>query len=147
MTYKEEAPRRIAVLQKGLKENGDCKNSNTHSGFVNTPIRAQGKVIGYLRDHTFTKSVIGSKHQLRCPPAWAIDAEAFDREIKCNATKIVVIDKETGKEYYCPVERFDKLKGELDRGFGRQYYLTLPHWEVRGNGHHQLSLWKGGGER
>ena len=107
-------------------------------------IKVGDKVVGCLKGDKFIKSVIGSKHQLRQPPAWAIDAEAFDVEVKPNASVIVVIDRETGIEYHCPVETFDKLKGELDRGFGRQYFLTLNHWEARGNGHQQLSLWGGG---
>jgi len=120
-------------------------NSNmSYRGSVKAQIKAEGKVIGYLEDHTFVKPVLGSKHRLRCPPAWAIDAEAFDREVKPNATKIVVRDRETGLEYHCLVEVFDRLKAELDRGFGKQYFLTLNHWEVSGNGHHQLSLWGGG---
>ena len=32
-----------------------------------------GKVIGYIENHTFIKEVRASKHRLRCPPTWAID--------------------------------------------------------------------------
>ena len=108
-------------------------------------IKVGDKVVGCLGDNRFTKLVVGSKHMLRRPPAWAVDAEAFDAEVKPNATELVVIDKETGIQYHCPVGKFDRLKGELDRGFGRQYFLTLNHWEIRGNGHRQLSLWGGDG--
>lgn len=146
MRYKkEEAPRRITLLHKGLVKYEQCDYSNTQRPVVKTPVKAQGKVIGYFQqDHTFTKPVIGSKHQLRRPPAWAIDADAFDREIKPNAKEFVIIDKEAGLEYHCTMQVFDRLKGELDRGFGRQYFLTLKHWEVRNNGHRQLNLWGGG---
>ena len=109
-------------------------------------VKCGDKVVGSLEDNRFIKLVIGSKHKLRCPRAWAIDAEAFDIEVKPNATEIAVIDKETGLEYHCSVEIFDRLKGELDRGFGRQYFLTLNHWQVEGNGHRQLSLWGNGGD-
>lgn len=102
-------------------------------------MKAQGKVIGYLQDHAFIKPVRGSKHMLLFPQkAWAIDAEVFDREVKPNTSKFVVIDRETGLEYHCSIEVFDRLKGELDRGFGKQYFLTLSHWEVRNNGYRQL---------
>lgn len=103
-------------------------------------VKVGDKVVGCLEGDKFLKAVIGSRHRLRYPPAWAIDAEAFDREVKPKTTRLVVIDKETGLEYHCPTETFDQLKGELDRGFGRQYFLTLKHWEVRGNGHKQLTL-------
>lgn len=104
-------------------------------------IRVGDRVIGHLEGDKFTKLVAGSRHKLRCPPAWAIDADAFDSEIKPNVTEIVVIDKETGLEYHCSVETFDRLKGELDRRFGRQYFVTLNHWEIRDNRYgRQLSL-------
>jgi len=142
--YKENALRRTSILQEGLTiQQGNNSNIPYHRS-VKTRIEAEGRVIGYLEDHTFIKPVLGSKHRLRRPLAWAIDAEAFDREVKPNATKIVVRDRETGLEYHCLVEVFDRLKAELDRGFGRQYFLTLNHWEVKGNGHHQLGLWGGG---
>ena len=109
-------------------------------------VKVGEKIIGRLEDGIFYKHVRGSCHMLLKPRAWAIDAEAFDNEIKPNVTELVAIDKETGIEYHCPVEKFDRHKGELDRGFGRQYFLTLNHWEARGNGHHQLSLWGGGSD-
>lgn len=141
---KEMPSRRMELLQEGLTIQQGSNSNIPYHGSVNTPIKAEGKVIGYLQDHTFIKPVLGSKHRLKRPPAWAIDAEAFDREVEPNATKIVVRDRETGLEYHCLVEVFDRLKAELDRGFGRQYFLTLNHWEVKGNGHHQLGLWGGG---
>jgi hypothetical protein len=116
---------------------------NTISRSVKTPVKAQGKIIGYLEEGAFIKVVTGSKHRLRYPPAWAIDAEAFDTEVKPNATEIVVIDRETGIKYHTPVQTFDRLKGELNRGFGRQYFLLLNHWQVEENGNRQLSLWGG----
>ena len=106
-------------------------------------IKVGEKVIGCLQDNKFIKSVIGSKHRLRRPSAWAIDSNVFDEQIKPNAIEIVIMDKETGKTYHCSVETFDRLKGELDRGFGRQYFLTLSHWRIENNGHRQLGLWGG----
>ena len=99
-----------------------------------------GKVIGHFEQNKFIKEVCGSKHKLKYPPAWAIDAEAFDKEVKFNATDIVVIDRETGIKYQTTVENFERHKGELDRGWGRQYFLTLSHWEIENNGNRQLSL-------
>jgi len=107
-------------------------------------LKVGNKTIGYFTENKFIKPVIGSKHQLKYPPAWAIDAWAFDNEVKPNVSEIVIQDKESGAEYHASIEAFDRLKGELDRGFGRQYFLTLNHWEERGNGHQQLSLWGDG---
>lgn len=105
-------------------------------------IKVGNKVVGYLEGNHFIKWVMGSKHRLRCPPAWAIDADAFNTDIRPNATEIIVIDKEAGLKYRCPVETFDRLKGVLDRGFGRQYFLPISNWKVtEPNGPRQLSLW------
>ena len=145
MIHKEEAPRRIAVLQKGLVEIGHCGNSNTlHKNLVNTPIKAQGKIIGYLQDHTFVKRVRGSKHMLRKPPGWCISKQAFIEEVMPHAEKIIVEDVEGGRIYECRTEVFTEHGFEIQRGnFEPQLALVLKFWEVRSNGHRQLSLWGG----
>lgn len=109
------------------------------------PVKVGSKVVGCLEGSKFIKSVKGSRHKLRCPPAWAIDAEAFDSEIKPNATEIAVIDKETGLEYQCSVETFVRHSFRFNRGFADQYALPLHLWHIQGNGHKQLSLWGGEG--
>jgi len=144
MTYKGKAPRRIAVLQKGLEENGHWENNNTCSYPVNTPIKAHGKIIGYLRDHTFIKRVRGSKHMLRKPPAWCISKEAFCEQIMSSTENIIVEDIESGLVYECPTEVFAEHAFEIQRGnFEPQLALGLKNWTVKGNGHHQLNLWGG----
>lgn len=37
-----------------------------------------GKVAGQLQGDVFIKPVVGSRHMLRTPRAWAIDAELYD---------------------------------------------------------------------
>lgn len=99
------------------------------------PIRVKNKTIGFLEHGCFLKPVIGSKHMLREPPAWAIDADAFDNWVKPNAKEIIVTDTEAEIRYRVSVETFDRLKVELDRGHGRQYFLTLNYWtKVKYNG-------------
>jgi len=144
MTYKEKAPRRIAVLQKGLEENGHYRNSNTQSALVKKPIKTQGKIIGYLKDHTFIKRVQGSKHMLRKPPGWCISKEAFCEEVLPNTETILIEDIESGLTYQCPTTVFAEHAFEIQRGnFEPQLALGLRFWEVTGNGHHQLGLWRG----
>jgi hypothetical protein len=108
-----------------------------------------GRVIGWLEGNTFIKPVCGSKHKLRQPPAWAIDAEAFDQQVKSQAKEIVIWDRESDTKYRAPIEDFDEHKGEFDRGCGRQYFLVLAHWQViepNGNRPTQLSFPLGGDE-
>jgi len=147
MTYrKEEAPRRIAVLQKGLRDDEHYQDSSIPSHpAVNTPVKAQGRIIGYLQDHTFIKRVQGSKHMLRKPPAWCISKEAFCDQILPKAETIIVEDAESGLIYECPTEVFAEQAFEIQRGgFEPQLALNLKSWKVRNDHHHQLNLWGGG---
>jgi hypothetical protein len=100
-----------------------------------------GRVVGQIDGDTFFKSVHASTHQLQRPQAWAIDAVIFDTEIKPNCTHILIKDQDTENKYRCSVDIFDQFKGELDRGYGCQYYLTLDHWNIEIKGEKQLSLW------
>ncbi len=141
--YKEEAPRRTAILQKGLMESNHRFNFSTLAPA--TPIKAQRKVIGYLQDHTFTKRVIGSKHKLRKPPAWCISKEAFCEQIMPDTNNIIVEDTESGLIYECPTKVFAEHAFEIQRGdFEPQLALGLRFWRVKSNGHHQLNLFEGG---
>ena len=143
MIHKEEAPRRIAVPQKGLVESGHCSNSNTlYKNPVNAIIKAQGKIIGYLKNHAFIKRVQGSKHMLRKPPAWCISKEVFCEEILPNTNRIIIEDTESEVTYECLTRVFVEYAFEIRRGnFEPQLALTLNHWHRHGNGPRQLSLW------
>lgn len=95
------------------------------------PVRAGDKVIGVIEETTFVKPVYGSRHRLRTPSAWAIDAVAFDAQVKPYAKEIIIWDRESGTKYRASVEHFDRQKRSLSRGFGLQYFLVLSEWEVQ----------------
>lgn len=144
MIGKEKAPRRIAVLQKGQTRIINNTKYNTITHAVNNPVRAQGKIIGYLRDHTFIKRVRGSKHMLRKPPGWCISKEVFCEEVLPNTENIIIEDVESGLIYECLTKVFAEHAFEIQRGnFEPQLALGLRFWIVKGNGHHQLNLWGG----
>jgi hypothetical protein len=145
MTHKKEAPETSAKVSRGLNECKHCRNSNTfHNNLVNTSVKAQGKIIGVLSNHTFIKRVTGSKHRLRKPPAWCISKQAFCEQIMPNTENIIVEDVESGLIYECPTEIFANHAFEIQRGnFEPQLALTLNYWKRRDNGNHQLSLWGG----
>ena len=148
MIENKEKPSRLLGGSEGHNEarKPHCHTySNTHSQPVNIPIKAQGKIIGYLQDHTFIKRVQGSKHMLRKPPAWCISKQAFCEEVLPNTENIIIEDTESGLIYECPTQVFAEHAFEIQRGnFEPQLALGLRFWEVRGNGHHQLGLWGGG---
>lgn len=107
-------------------------------------VRIGNKTIGYVENNTFIKPVIGSKHQLRQPPAWGIDAGAFDERVKSRVSLFIILDRETGLEYQTSIETFNKHCFRFNRGFGDQYALSLKYWTRNGNGHKQPGFWEGG---
>jgi hypothetical protein len=92
------------------------------------PIRVENKIVGYLDGDKFIKPVLGSRHKLKTPRGWAIDAEAWDQQIRARANEFVILDKEGNTEYHCSVQDFERYKGRMNRGHGEQYFLTDPHW-------------------
>ena len=119
----------------------DCRTVEVKSQLVRL---LDGKVIGWFEGDTFIKPVVGSKHKLRKPPSWAIQAEAFDEEVKPNARELVIIDRESGLRYRVSIETFARHSFRLNRGFGDQYALPIRFFQVEGNGHRQLTLWGNG---
>jgi len=146
MTLKGKSPTDFPHRSReGLK---DCKHHNHCTSVknpVNSPIKVESKIIGQLLGNTFVKRVIGSKHQLRKPPAWCISKEAFCREILPNTENIIIEDQESGLTYQTSTETFAERAFEIQRGgFELQLALTLNYWERQDNGHRQLSLFEGG---
>ena len=142
MTYRKSPPEVSANTSKGLNYR-HRNNSNRCLHPVNIPVRAQGRIIGYLEGKCFRKRVIGSKHMLRKPPSWCISKEAFCGEILPNTETIIIEDVENGLIYECPTEVFAEHAFEIQRGnFEPQLALTLNYWERQRNGHHQLGLFE-----
>ncbi len=96
---------------------------------INNQLIIDEKPVGYFCFGKFVKPVKGSRHMLRKPPAWAIDAWAFDHVIKKKADFIIVKDSETGINYTVEVALFDEKKGKMNRGFDEQYFLPLSYWK------------------
>ena len=93
-------------------------------------VKARGRNIGRIEGVTFTKHTNAEKHMLKKPPAWCIDAEAFDNEILIRCEDMVIYDDNSQKKYRCTVDTFLSHMGTMDRGHGTQYFLELKHWEV-----------------
>jgi len=90
-------------------------------------VKIKGRAIGWIEGLIFYKSVIGSKHMLMFPPAWAIQAQAWE-QVQHVVHAIEVHDRETGITYRISAADFEQFKVEIDRGWGRQYYVELEHW-------------------
>lgn len=117
-------------LATNLSHNNTSVNSATDTITRSMAIRSQdGNIAGCLKGDVFVKVAKGSRHQLRKPPAWAVDASAFD-QIRHQARLFRIIDTETDRIFEVSIKDFDQYKGVFDRGFGRQYFLPLARWNV-----------------
>ncbi len=95
------------------------------------PIHAwNGKVVGRISGDTFHKVVRGSVHQLRRPPAWALDVQSLADAERLGARSVQITDAETGIVYTAPIALIRAKGFVFDRGHGRQIALPLAEWQV-----------------
>lgn len=67
-------------------------------------------------------------HMLRKPPGWAWDADVITNGIDRGALELVVYASDTDITYRTSIDNFMNNKGVIDRGHGKQWYLTLDRW-------------------
>ncbi len=91
-----------------------------------------GRIVGMVRDHELVKRVQESKHLLRSPRGWAIDAYALSVARTLGAVGVRIEDTETGKTYRADLATLDAHGWAFDRGHGRQIALPLHYWQVVG---------------
>jgi hypothetical protein len=107
------------------------------------PICVGKRIVGRVEGDTFYKSIKGSKHFLRVPPAIAFDVSSLDDAEEAGAVKVQVVDQETGIVYKSTIQHIREYGEEFNRGFGNQIFLVLEGWvkSKRGGGL-QLGLWE-----
>jgi hypothetical protein len=109
-------------------------------------IYSGSKVIGRVKGDTFLKSIKGSKHMLRKPPAIAISIDALDQAQAAGAVRVKVTDQESGTTYTATIEHLREDGFEFDRGYGPQIGLVLDGWSRTLRGRQfteQLNLFEG----
>lgn len=87
--------------------------------------------LGYkLQGGVLSKTVRASVHQLRRPPAWAIQQEVWT--VHMDEIQVVeIVDEETGKVYRTSAENFGRNARLINRGYGYQFALPLPFWNTQ----------------
>ncbi len=89
---------------------------------------SDGKIIANLKGDTLYKTVKGSIHMLRRPPAWALDLAILNEAEKAGAVRVQVTDRETGTIYRATVEHIREAGITIDYGHGLQIALPLAGW-------------------
>ncbi|HQP61915.1 MAG TPA: hypothetical protein PKX41_11970 [Anaerolineaceae bacterium] len=89
---------------------------------------SKGKVVATRKGDTLYKTVKGSIHMLRRPPAWALDMAILNEAEKAGAVRVQVTDKETGTIYRATVGHIREAGITFNRGHGLQIALPLSGW-------------------
>lgn len=95
-------------------------------------LRGTEKPIGTVRGQTFYKTIQGSKHLLRHPPALAFDLSTLEDAERAGATHVAVTDSETGRTYRAAIATIRRDGFPVVRGFGKQIALPLASYSVDG---------------
>lgn len=112
-----------------------------------TPIfSVGGKPCGKVGGDTWYKTIAGSRHILRQPPAIAFDLETVNQAERAGAVRVRVTDRETGTLYTASLAHIREAGFSFDRGFGWQIALPLQGWTITRRGEipaRQLDMWQG----
>ena len=84
---------------------------------------------GQVYGDEYRKAVSGSKHQLKKPPAWALDVTDLMAAGALEATVVRIRDTETGTNWWATIETILDKGFRFNRGHGQQIALALKHWE------------------
>jgi hypothetical protein len=83
---------------------------------------------GELHGDVYSKTVSGSIHRLKRPPAWAVDARDLVEAERRGAVRIEICDLETQITYTATIEQFRARALPVNRGYGPQLALELRDW-------------------
>jgi hypothetical protein len=95
----------------------------------NTPIFIGQCIVGNVRGDTFYKRVSASRHFLRKPHAIALDVQSLVDAEQAGAKKVAITDKESGNTYHASIKEIHQHSFIIERGYGKQYALTLNRWQ------------------
>ena len=91
------------------------------------------QVTGWLwSDLVFRKNVTPHEHQLETPRAWCLDAATLDELCRIHSKTPISIhlyDTKNEVTWIISPSYFLEHSGELDRGYGKQYYCPLKWWQ------------------
>ena len=82
----------------------------------------------YPGRETFRKTIRGSKHLLRQPPAIAFDTSTLYDAQAAGAVWCEVEDTETRTTYRAKIDRILEKGTAFNRGWGDQIYLEIGFW-------------------
>lgn len=119
----------------GNRRNDGTRTTSSHSHYSkaqrtvsSVTIYVGQKVIGYVTNGVFTKSIRGSVHMLRRPRAIAFDISTLKDAEAAGARRVEVTDTDSGRVYQLPMSTVWAKGFEFNRGFGEQIGVCLSDW-------------------
>ena len=107
------------------------QNFSTDSNGKSIQIFVSRRHVGDIVNGVFKKSISGSRHILRKPPAIALSVEALRLADQAGAHDIQITDIESARLYTCSIEYFKQFAFPLQRGgFEPQLALQLERFDV-----------------
>lgn len=101
-----------------------------YTKFSAKPVKAQGRIVGRVREGVFYKTVQASKHMWRNPPAWALDVQSLLDAERAGARLVDIHDSEAGAHYRASIDEVRRRGFVFDCGHGCQVALPLELWAV-----------------
>lgn len=91
--------------------------------------KAAGQLKKEADRSTLVKTVAKSRHRHRALNAWGVDATLID-QLPADVDGITVNETEEGRTYSVSLADFLSKAIRRDYGYGQQYFLPLPCWQV-----------------
>jgi len=120
-------------------------STNKTGGRKPIPIHAGGHIVGQVKNGVFSKTVTGSRHFLKVPPAIALSVDSLHQAQAVGAFDVAIYDKETRTTYRASIAHILENGFELNRGFGLQIALPFEGWTKQTKGAYMQQGLFGGG--
>lgn len=88
----------------------------------------KGRNIANVRGKWLYKTISGSKHILRHPPAICWDVSSLKQAADLGVEFVRVIDRETGRVYETHLETLRNYGFQINRCHGEQWAMMLDKW-------------------
>lgn len=87
-----------------------------------------GITVAQIQDKKLSKTIIGSRHLLRNPPAIAFDVHIVNEAVQSGVEEVTVWDEEAEIRYQTSMDNFCKYKLYVNCGHGPQYAPPIHRW-------------------
>ena len=125
---REPSGRQESIAQQACQQQSSTSASSRQEPQGVPLLLPSGKVGGVVFGDTLRKTIQGSKHLLRIPPAIAFEVEVVEAAQRKGVRRLEVVDTEGAVTYDAPLSDFLAYSFKLNRKFGEQRALPLERW-------------------